>query len=52
MGAGPAGLTVAEDLARDGHRCTVFDNWPKPGGVLRYGIPDFKLEKEVLDEWL
>ena len=52
VGAGPAGLTIAEDLGRAGHHCTVFDNWPKPGGVLRYGIPDFKLEKEVLDEWL
>jgi glutamate synthase (NADPH/NADH) small chain len=52
VGAGPAGLTIAEDLGREGHRCVIFDNWPKPGGVLRYGIPDFKLEKEVLDEWL
>jgi glutamate synthase (NADPH/NADH) small chain len=52
VGAGPAGLTVAEDLAREGHRCVVFDAWPQPGGVLRYGIPDFKLEKHVMDDWL
>ncbi len=52
IGAGPAGLTVAEDLAKLGHAVTVFDAWPAPGGVLRYGIPDFKLEKYVVDEWL
>jgi glutamate synthase (NADPH/NADH) small chain len=52
IGAGPAGLTIAEDLGRRGHRCTVFDAWPAAGGVLRYGIPDFKLQKEVVDEWL
>ena len=52
IGAGPAGLTVAEDLAKLGHAVTVFDAWPVPGGVLRYGIPDFKLEKHVVDEWL
>jgi glutamate synthase (NADPH/NADH) small chain len=50
VGAGPAGLAVAEELAKRGHAVTVFDNWPAPGGVLRYGIPDFKLEKHVLDE--
>ncbi len=52
VGAGPAGLTVAEDLASEGHDCTVFDAWPLAGGVLRYGIPGFKLQKEVVDEWL
>jgi glutamate synthase (NADPH/NADH) small chain len=50
VGAGPAGLVVAEELARHGHEITVFDAWPEPGGVLRYGIPGFKLEKHVLDE--
>ncbi len=52
VGAGPAGLVVAEELAKRGHAVTVFDAWPEPGGVLRYGIPDFKLEKRVLDERL
>ena len=52
IGAGPAGLTVAEELGKLGHAITVFDAWPEAGGVLRYGIPDFKLEKLVLDEWL
>jgi glutamate synthase (NADPH/NADH) small chain len=52
VGAGPAGLTVAERLAQQGHSVTVFDAWPLMGGVLRYGIPSFKLEKRVLDEWL
>jgi len=52
IGAGPAGLAVAEELASRGHAVTVFDAWPEPGGVLRYGIPNFKLEKHVLDEWL
>jgi glutamate synthase (NADPH/NADH) small chain len=52
VGAGPAGLTVAEELGQQGHACTVFDAWPMAGGVLRYGIPDFKLQKEVVDEWL
>jgi len=50
VGAGPAGLAVAEELAKAGHAVTVFDAWPEPGGVLRYGIPDFKLEKHIVDE--
>jgi glutamate synthase (NADPH/NADH) small chain len=49
VGAGPAGLAVAEELAKKGHAVTVFDAWPEPGGVLLYGIPNFKMEKEVLD---
>lgn len=52
VGAGPAGLTVAETLAKRGHAVTIYDAWPEMGGVLRYGIPNFKLEKHVLDEWL
>jgi len=48
-GAGPAGLAAAEELAKKGHEVTVFDAWPEPGGVLLYGIPNFKMEKEVLD---
>ncbi len=50
VGAGPAGLVVAEALAKKGHACTVFDAWPEPGGLLLYGIPSFKLEKEIVDE--
>lgn len=47
VGAGPAGLTVAEELAKCDHRVTVFDAWRHPGGLLLYGIPNFKLKKEV-----
>ncbi len=49
VGAGPAGLALAEELAKKGHGVTLFDAWPEPGGVLLYGIPNFKMEKEVLD---
>ena len=50
IGAGPAGLTVAEELAKKGHACTVFDAWPQPGGLLLYGIPSFKMDKTIVDE--
>jgi len=50
VGAGPAGLAVAEQLAKNGHGVTIFDGWPRPGGVLRYGIPNFKMEKGILDK--
>ena len=49
VGAGPAGLAVAEELAKKGHQVTLFDSWPEPGGVLLYGIPNFKMQKEILD---
>lgn len=49
VGSGPAGLAAADSLNRRGFRVTVYENMPKPGGILRYGIPDFKLEKWVLD---
>lgn len=49
VGSGPAGLAAAQQLARAGHRVDVFERDAKPGGLLRYGIPDFKLEKGVLD---
>jgi glutamate synthase (NADPH/NADH) small chain len=49
VGAGPAGIAAAEELVEKGHEVTVFDTWPAPGGVLLYGIPRFKMEKEVLD---
>lgn len=52
VGSGPAGLTVAEELQIRGHDCTVFDLWPEPGGVLRYGIPAFKMSKQILEEKL
>ena len=52
VGAGPAGLAVAEDLANLGHQITLFDAWAEPGGVLLYGIPNFKMQKEILTEYL
>jgi glutamate synthase (NADPH/NADH) small chain len=48
VGAGPAGLAVAEQLARQGHGVKVFEAWPRPGGVLRYGIPGFKMNKNLI----
>jgi glutamate synthase (NADPH/NADH) small chain len=48
-GSGPAGLACAQQLARMGHAPTVFEKADRIGGLLRYGIPDFKLEKHVLD---
>ena len=52
VGSGPAGLAAAQQLRRKGHQVTVFEKSPKAGGLLRYGIPDFKLEKRVLDRRL
>ena len=49
IGAGPAGLSCAYYLAADNYRVTVFDRNEQPGGMLRYGIPGFRLEKPVLD---
>lgn len=49
VGSGPAGLTVAGDLIRLGHEVTVFEALHKPGGVLTYGIPEFRLPKEIVD---
>jgi glutamate synthase (NADPH/NADH) small chain len=49
VGSGPAGLAAAQQLNRAGHRVTVFDRSDRIGGLLRYGIPDFKMEKWVLD---
>lgn len=48
VGAGPAGLTVAGDLAKLGHKVTVFEALHKPGGVLVYGIPEFRLPKRIV----
>ncbi|MDY6010325.1 MAG: glutamate synthase subunit beta [Duodenibacillus sp.] len=49
VGSGPAGLSCAQQLARVGHNVTVFEKAARPGGLLRYGISDFKLEKDVVD---
>jgi len=49
VGAGPAGLTAAGELARAGHGVTVFEALHDTGGVLRYGIPEFRLPKEIID---
>jgi glutamate synthase (NADPH/NADH) small chain len=49
IGSGPAGLSCAAQLNRAGHNVIVFEREDKPGGILRYGIPDFKLEKHILD---
>jgi glutamate synthase (NADPH/NADH) small chain len=48
IGAGPAGLTVAGDMIQKGHEVTVFEAFHKPGGVLLYGIPEFRLPKEIV----
>jgi len=52
VGSGPAGLACAQQLARAGHAVTVFEKSDRIGGLLRYGIPDFKLEKRVIDRRL
>ena len=49
VGSGPAGLAAAQQLARAGHQVTVFERDDRIGGLLRYGIPDFKLEKHHID---
>jgi glutamate synthase (NADPH/NADH) small chain len=49
IGSGPAGLACAQQLVRIGHAVAVFEKAPRIGGLLRYGIPDFKLEKFVID---
>jgi glutamate synthase (NADPH/NADH) small chain len=48
VGSGPAGITVAEELAERGHSVTVFEAWPVAGGILVYGIPGFKLDKSIV----
>jgi glutamate synthase (NADPH/NADH) small chain len=52
IGSGPAGLAAAQQLTRAGHQVTVFERADAPGGLLRYGIPEFKLEKRHLDRRL
>ena len=52
IGSGPSGLTVADQLNKRGHLVTVFEREDKPGGLLRYGIPNMKLEKQFIDRKL
>ncbi|MCE5303315.1 MAG: glutamate synthase subunit beta [Planctomycetaceae bacterium] len=52
VGSGPSGLAAAQQLAREGHEVVVFEKDDRLGGLLRYGIPDFKLEKRILDRRL
>jgi glutamate synthase (NADPH/NADH) small chain len=49
VGSGPAGMAAAQQLARAGHDVTLFEKWDRIGGLLRYGIPDFKMEKWTID---
>jgi glutamate synthase (NADPH) small chain len=49
IGSGPAGMACAQQLARAGHDVHVFEKFAKAGGLLRYGIPDFKMEKNIVD---
>jgi glutamate synthase (NADPH/NADH) small chain len=50
IGAGPAGLTAAFDLARQGHSVTVFEALDKPGGMTRWGIPEYRLPYDIIDQ--
>ncbi|HEX5495370.1 MAG TPA: glutamate synthase subunit beta [Mycobacteriales bacterium] len=52
VGSGPAGLAAAQQLTRAGHQVTVYERADRPGGLLRYGIPEFKMEKRHLDRRL
>ena len=52
VGSGPAGIAAAQQLRRMGHQVSLFEKSGKIGGLLRYGIPDFKLEKQILDRRL
>ena len=49
VGSGPAGMACAADMAKAGCDVTVYEAFHQPGGVLRYGIPDFRLPNEVID---
>ena len=49
IGAGPAGMACAEELRKSGYQVTIYDRYDRPGGLLIYGIPNFKLEKHVVD---
>ena len=49
IGSGPAGMACAQQLARAGHKVSLYEKNRRPGGLLRYGIPDFKMEKKIID---
>ena len=49
VGAGPAGLACAEELRKSGYKITIYDRYDRPGGLLIYGIPNFKLEKFTVE---
>ena len=49
IGSGPAGLAAAEELRKNGYKVTIYDRYDRPGGLLIYGIPNFKLEKEIVE---
>lgn len=51
IGGGPAGITLAFILARKGYKITIFDAHEKIGGVLRYGIPEYRLPNETIDKY-
>lgn len=51
VGGGPAGITIAFILAQKGYKVTIFDSHDKIGGVLRYGIPEFRLPKDIIDSY-
>ena len=48
IGSGPAGLAAAEELRKKGFQVTIYDRYDRPGGLLIYGIPNFKLEKDIV----
>ncbi|MCX5675801.1 MAG: FAD-dependent oxidoreductase, partial [Planctomycetota bacterium] len=50
IGAGPAGLTAAGELVKAGHLVTIFEAFHAPGGVLLYGIPEFRLPKDIVQQ--
>ena len=50
IGGGPAGISCAANLARNGYNVTIYEKYNKLGGILRHGIPDFRLDKAILDK--
>ena len=52
IGSGPSGLACSYILSQNGYKVNLYEKHPKLGGILRYGIPDFRLEKNILDDWI